>query len=364
MSKDYYKILGVEKNASADEIKKAFRKKAHEHHPDKAHGDEAKFKEVNEAYQVLSDDNKRAQYDRFGSGFEQAGAGFGGQGGFGGFGGFGNAGGGIHVDMDDLGDLFGGIGDIFGFGGGSRTDSRRRKGNDLRVSVEVEFLEAVKGVEKTISINKKLVCDHCRGNKAEPGSPIETCKTCNGSGRVTRVQRTILGNVQMQGVCDDCHGEGKSYKTKCHKCHGQGVVSGHEQFKIRIPEGIDDGEVIKLAGKGEASASGAQSGDLYVVVRVRSDKRWTREGVDIKTSSEISFPQAALGCKINIETVEGPLELKVPEGTQSGTVFKLRNRGVNSLRGGGKGSHFVKIVVKTPTKLSRKQKKMLEEWDN
>ena len=209
MSKDYYKILGVDKSASQDEIKKAFRKKAHEFHPDKGGGDEAKFKEANEAYQALGNAKKREQYDQFGAGFEQAGAG-----GPGGFGGFSGGAGGVHVDMDDLGDIFGGIGDMFGFGGG-RSQRRQQRASDIKVRMELSFLEAVFGVEKELSIKKKIVCDHCKGNIAEPGTKIETCKTCNGTGRVIKMQRTILGNMQVQGICDTCQGEGKTYAKKC-----------------------------------------------------------------------------------------------------------------------------------------------------
>ncbi len=262
MTEDYYNILGVDKSASQDDIKKAFRKKAHEFHPDKKGGDEAKFKEVNSAYQVLSNKEKRAQYDQFGSGFEQAGAG--GAGGFGGFGGFpGEAGGGVHVDMDDLGDLFGGIGDMFGFGGG-RGQSRQSGARDIRVRIELDFLEAVNGVEKELKIKKKIVCSHCKGNVAEPGTKIETCSTCHGTGRVAKVQRTILGNMQVQGACDACGGEGKTYAKKCTKCGGDGVIDGTDSFKIKIPAGINDGETIRLSGKGEAGLKGSVAGDLYL----------------------------------------------------------------------------------------------------
>ncbi len=356
MSKDYYNILGVDKSASQDDIKRAFRKKAHEFHPDKTGGNEAKFKEVNEAYQVLGDAKKRTQYDQFGSNFEQAGAG----GGFGGFGGFSNSAGGVHVDMDDLGDIFGGIGDIFGFGS-SRNETRQQRASDIRVSIELDFLEAVFGVEKELNIKKKVVCDHCRGNIAEPGTKIENCSVCKGTGRVTKIQRTILGNMQVQSVCENCQGEGKTYVKKCVKCKGSGVVDGNDTFKIKIPAGIDDGETIRLSGKGEAGIKGGPAGDLYVVVRVKSDKRWERDGSDIKTREELSFAQAALGDKIKIETVDGNVNLKIPAGTQSGTIFKLRNKGIPRLRGGGRGDHFVKVVVKTPTGLNRKQKKLLEE---
>ncbi len=358
MSKDYYKILGVDKSASQDEVKKAFRKKAHEFHPDKEGGDEAKFKEVNGAYQVLGDAKKRAQFDQFGDGFEQAGAG--GAGGFGGFSGFQGGTGGVHVDMDDLGDIFGGIGDMFGFGGG-RGQRGQQRASDIKVRIELSFLEAVFGVEKELSIKKKIVCDHCKGNIAEPGTKIETCKTCNGTGRVAKVQRTILGNMQVQGICDTCQGEGKIYAKKCTKCHGSGTVEGVDKFKIKIPAGIDNGETIRLTGKGEAGVNGSPAGDLYVVVGVQPDKRWERDGSDIRTQEEISFTAAALGDKIKIETVEGNVNLKIPAGTQSGTIFKLRNKGIASLHGGGKGNHFVKVVVKTPTGLNRKQKKLLEE---
>ncbi len=353
MSQDYYNILGVDKGASQDEIKKAFRKKAHEFHPDKAGGDEAKFKEVNNAYQVLGDIKKRAQFDQFGAGFEQAG-------GAGGFGGFSGGAGGVHVDMDDLGDIFGGIGDMFGFGGG-RSQTKQQRARDIRVGIELSFLEAVFGVEKELNIKKKITCDHCKGNIAEPGTKIETCKTCNGTGRVAKVQRTILGNIQVQSICDICQGEGKTYAKKCTKCYGSGTVEGVDKFKIKIPAGIDDGETIRLTGKGEAGAKGSPAGDMYVVVSVKKDKRWDRDGVNIKTQEEIGFVDASLGTKIEIETVSGGLSLKIPAGTQSGTIFKLRNKGIPGLRSGGKGDHFVKVIVKTPTNLNRKQKKLLEE---
>ncbi len=362
MSKDYYKILGIDKSANQDDIKKAFRKKAHAHHPDKAGGDEAKFKEVNEAYQVLSDKNKRAQYDQFGSGFEQAGAGGAGFGGFNGFGGFSNAGsGGVHVDMDDLGDLFGGFGDMFGFGNGHR-DNRQARASDIKVSIEIDFLEAVFGVEKELNIKKKIICDHCHGNIAEPGTKIETCQVCKGTGRITKVQRTILGNMQVQASCDACGGEGKTYAQKCTKCGGAGVVNGRDSFTIKIPAGINDNETIRLTGKGEAGINGSPAGDLYIIVRVKPDKRWDRDSYDIRSQTEISFTQAALGDKIKITTVDGEVNLKIPAGTQSDTIFKLRNKGIPRLRGGGRGDHFVKVIVKTPTGLNRKQKKLLEEF--
>lgn len=359
MGKDYYKVLGVDKNASQDEIKKAFRKKAHECHPDKAGGDEAKFKEINEAYQVLGNAEKRSQYDQFGSAFEhaQAGGGFSGFEGFRDFSGFAN---GFDGNVDDLGDIFGGLGDIFGFGGG-KARSGPKKGSNTQALLTIDFMEAVFGAEKELKINKTVKCDNCNGNGAEPGSKIETCKTCGGRGTVTRIQRTILGNMQVQSTCQDCAGEGKTFETKCKKCHGEGIVQEKVNLKLKIPAGINNGETIRLSGQGEAGLKGGAYGDLYIKIQVRSDSRFTRSGYDIRTKIEINFTQAALGDKIEIETVDGKIKLKIPEGTQSGTIFKLRGRGVPRLQGRGRGDHLVEISIKTPTNLSRKQKKLLEE---
>lgn len=357
MSKDYYKILGVDRNASQDDIKKAFRKMAHEHHPDKAHGDEAKFKEANEAYQVLGDQKKKAQYDQFGAGFENMGGG-GGHQGFNGFGG-----GDFNINMDDLGDLFGGFGDIFGFGGG-RSDNgggaRQKRGRDLQLAMTIEFMEAVFGVEKEISLRKKTKCSHCNGNGAEPGSNIETCKTCGGHGQVRQAQRTVFGTMQVQVTCPECHGEGKTYSKKCTVCRGSGATDENIKFKAKIPAGIDNGESIRLAGFGEAGERGGMAGDLYLKIRVTPDRRFEREGLDIKTKAEISFSLAALGGKIEVETVHGKISLKIPEGTQASTTFKIKGKGVQGLRG-GIGDHYVKLHVKTPTGLSKKQKQLLAE---
>lgn len=357
MSKDYYKILGVAKGASQEEIKKAFRKKAHEYHPDKKTGNEAKFKEINEAYQVLGDSKKRAQYDQFGTAFNGAG---GGTGGYGGFGGFNGAG--VNINMDDLGDIFEGIGDIFGFGGQrSRGSTRSKAGRDLQLRLDIDFMEAVFGTEKEITLNKKVVCDRCRGNLAEPGTKIETCKACNGRGKTTRVQRTILGNMQVQVPCDVCGGEGKTYAQKCKKCAGQGVVVDNSRLKVRIPAGINDHETIRLSGQGEAGEKGAPAGDLYLKIRINPDQRFQRDGYDIRTNQKISFTQAALGDKIEVETVHGRVKLKIPAGTQSGTTFKIRSKGVDRLQGGGRGDHYVTVKINTPSHLNRKQKELLQE---
>jgi len=363
MGKDYYKILGVEKNANADEIKKAFRKLAHQYHPDKKGGDEAKFKEINEAYQVLSDEKKRAQYDQFGSAFEHGQAG----GGFSGFSGFNN--GGFNINMDDLGDMFGGFGDIFGFGGGrGRGQSKARRGNDIETTLTIEFNEAVFGAEKEVSLRKIVTCDKCQGSGAEPGAKIETCKTCNGRGQVNRVQQTIFGQVQMQSACPDCGGEGKKHSQNCTKCAGRGVVEDIVNLKIKIPAGIDNGESIRLTGQGEAGVKGGQAGNLYIKIRVKEDKRFQRNGFDIVSRAEINFTQAGLGDKIEVETVDGKVDLKIPEGTQSGTVFKLKGKGVPLLNARGiwsgenkRGDHLVEVIVVTPKSLSRKQREVLRE---
>lgn len=365
MSKDYYNILGVNKNVSTDDVKKAFRKLAHEHHPDKKSGDEAKFKELNEAYQVLSDPKKRAQYDQFGSDFEQARAGD--QGFSGGFSDFTS---GFNVNMDDLGDVFSGLGDVFGF---SNQDSRRqrsRRGHDIQVLLAIDFNEAVFGAEKEISLKKTVKCSKCRGQGREPNTEVVSCKVCGGQGRVIKVQRTILGNMQVQMACEACQGEGKTYKEKCSACRGAGLAQQIVNLKIKIPAGIDNNETIRLSGQGEAAAKGAAAGDLYLKIRVKPDRRFERDGVNIKSRAEISFSQAALGGKIEVATVDGLVDLKILEGTQSGKIFILRGKGVPYLNSRGafgrtqdrRGDHLVEVIVKTPTELSKKQKEMLKEF--
>lgn len=352
-------MLDVNKSASADEIKRAFRKKAHEFHPDKKGGDEAKFKEINEAYQILGDEKKRKQYDQFGDA-AFSGQGFGGtgmnwedfaraaqQGGF--------SSGGIEFD---LGDLFGGLGDIFGMG--SRSGRRQRRGADIQTELRIDFKEAAFGAEKEVRLNKTVACKKCKGNKAEPGTPIETCKTCNGQGSVIQTQRTILGSFQSRSTCPDCGGEGRVSKEKCSSCRGTGLEKDLVDISIKIPAGIDNGQTIRMTGQGEASDSG-HYGDLYIKIRVKPDKNFEREGSNVLSSLEISFSQAALGDKIKIETIDGEVTLRIPAGTQSGTVFKLRGRGAHSLHGSGRGDQLVHVIVKTPERLSRAQKKLFEE---
>ncbi len=361
MPKDYYSILGVEKGASQDDIKKAFRKLAHKYHPDKPGGDEQKFKEVNEAYQVIGDETKRKQYDQYGADFEQQG-GFGGgmnwddfmraargQGGMGGmnfnFGGF------------DFGDIFG---DVFGFGGASRGRGQAR-GRDVEVDVQLEFREAVFGVEKEVKLMKHNACDVCHGSGAEPGSAMKTCDTCGGRGQIAHVQRTILGNMQTVTNCHACEGTGQIPEKKCKHCGGDGAVRSESSYTVKIPAGIDDGEAIRLSGKGESAGVGSVPGDLYVRVHVRPEEGFVREGVHIYTEARISYPQAVLGDKIEIETLEGTKKLVIPEGTQSHTQFRLKGLGVTNVRGGAKGDQYVKVIVDVPKKVNRKVKKMLEE---
>jgi molecular chaperone DnaJ len=357
MSKDYYKILGVEKSASQDELKRAFRKLAHQHHPDKPNGDEAKFKEANEAYQVLGDEEKRQQYDQFGSSAFD-GSGGAGAGGFGGGGfngqGFGN------INMDDLGDIFG---DMFGFGGGGgRGRGRQQKrGHDIQVDAELSFKDAVFGVDKDITLTRPIKCERCSGTGGEPGTGMDTCGTCDGSGVIVTAQRTILGMVQQKRACGDCGGAGETPSKKCSSCSGVGVEKKEKTVTVTIPAGVDDGMTLRLQGEGEA-VKGGRPGDLFIRVYVTKDKRFERQGHTIVSEKYIGFRQAALGDKIEIETVDGEVELKIPSGTQSHTQFKLRGKGVPT-RGGTRGDHIVIVKVEVPKKLSKKQKKLLEEFE-
>jgi len=359
MSKDYYEILGVSKNASQDEIKTAFRKKAHEHHPDKG-GDTEKFKEYNEAYQVLGNTEKRKQYDQFGSAFQNGQAGFNGAN-WGGFSGFQN-GAKMDFDFEDLSEMFGGFGDIFGFGGSNRGSYRKsNRGRDLEMEIKLSFLEAVFGLEKEISFSKNARCDNCEGSGAEPGAQINSCANCRGTGFIARIQRTILGNIQAKSPCQVCDGEGKTYSKKCSKCLGFGIIKANIKLKVKIPAGINEGESIRLSGQGEAAPKGAQAGDLFLRVKIEPHRHFIRTGYDIKTEKIISIKQAILGDKIPLETVHGEIKLKIPEGTQSGTIFKVKEKGVPSLHGRGQGDHYVRIIVNIPKNLNKKEKKILAE---
>jgi molecular chaperone DnaJ len=354
MSKrDYYEILGITKEASADEIKKAFRKAAVKYHPDKEGGDETKFKEANEAYEVLKDPTKRQRYDQFGH------AGVGGASGggnpFEGFGGF--SGQSMHFDFGDMG-----LGDIFGsfFGGGGGNQRRREDmGRDVQTDITLTFEEAVFGAEKTLHITMNDVCSHCKGTRAEPGYEVKTCETCKGSGQVLQQMNTIFGAMQQAAICPTCRGRGKIPEKECSVCKGAGVERVKQDITIKIPAGIDDGAVIRLREHGEAAANG-NKGDLYVQVNVKAHKFFTREGDLILSNEHISMVDAALGTEIKVETVDGPVVMKVPAGTQSGTDFKLSGHGVPHIKNNSRGAHIVTVLVDTPTNLSKEQKELLE----
>jgi len=357
MKKDYYEILGVKKDAGVDEIKKAYRKKAHEFHPDKGGGpeSEAKFKEANEAYQILSDPEKRKAYDQFGhqdpsaGGFnwqqyqQQAGQGQG-------FGG-------VEFDFGDLG----GMGDIFEtfFGGGGRR--RTKRGNDLETVVTVDFKEAVFGTEKKIQLDKKFDCDKCGGSGAEKDTEMKECGVCKGRGKVQTTRRTILGTFAQESICETCEGTGKLPKTPCSKCKGKGVVKESQEVKVKIPAGVDDGQTIRLSGLGEA-IKGGQTGDLYVHIRIKPHEKIKRDGYNLSNTAVISFAEAAMGTVIDVPTIDGDIKLKIPAGTQSEKVFKLSGRGVTHLGGSGRGDHLVTIKVRVPEKLTKRQKELLEEF--
>ena len=358
MSKrDYYEVLGVQKSASADEIKKAFRKAAVKYHPDKEGGDEAKFKEVNEAYEVLKDQQKRQRYDQFGhAGVGGASGGAAGGNPFEGFGGFN----GQNVNFD-FGD--GGLGDIFSqfFGGGQQTQRGPRRGRDVETSTTLTFEQAVFGVEETLELTMDDECSHCKGTTVEPGYNMKTCPTCNGAGQQTRVMNTMFGQIQQAVTCETCQGRGKVPEKVCSVCHGKGTERRKQSITVKIPAGIDDGATIRLRERGEAIGDGAR-GDLYVHVRVKAHRKFTREGDLILSEEHVSMIDAALGTEIDVETVDGMVRMKVPAGTQSGTDFKLSKHGVSHLRSETRGAHIVSIVVDIPTKLTKKQKELLEQF--
>lgn len=349
--RDYYEILGVGKDASADEIKKAFRRLAIEHHPDRG-GNEEKFKEINEAYEVLKDPDKRKRYDQFGH------AGVGGAGGdpFAGFGGAQN----INFDFGDLG-----LGDIFSsfFGGGFGGQGQRRqnRGRDVEARVEITFEQAVFGTEVQLLLNIEDTCGHCKGTTVEPGHQLKTCDQCGGSGQVVSVTRTIFGNIQQATVCPKCHGAGKVPEKVCSVCNGSGTQPKRQKVSLKIPAGIDDGATIRLREHGEAVANGPK-GDLYVNIRVKAHKKFTREGDLILSEEHIGMVGAALGTEIDVDTVDGKVRMKVPAGTQSGSDFKLSSHGVPHLKGSTRGAHIVTIIVDTPTKLTKKQQELLQQF--
>ena len=354
--RDYYEVLGIDKSASESDIKKAYRKVAKKYHPDMNPGDkeaEEKFKEAAEAYEVLSDPEKKAKYDQFGhAAFEQGG------GGAGGFGGFDFGGG-------DMGDIFG---DIFGdfFGGGSRSNARRngpRQGANLRAAVRITFDDAIRGVDKELEIALKEECKTCGGNGAKPGTSPETCSKCGGSGQVVYTQQSMFGMVRNVQACPDCNGTGQVIKQKCSDCSGSGFIKVRKKIKVPIPAGIDNGQSVRIREKGEPGINGGPRGDLLVNVQVSRHPKFQRQEYDIYSTEPISFTQAALGATIKIDTVDGPYEYTIKPGTQTDTKVRLKNKGVPSLRNKSlRGNHFVTFVVQVPEHLTAAQKEALKAF--
>ncbi len=392
MSKDYYKILGVEKGASKDEIKKAFRKLAHEHHPDKTGGDDKKFKEVNEAYSVLSDDSKKAQYDQFGS---EGPAGFGGYGGGGqgqGFGGFdfsgfgGGFGGGDGVEFD-LGDIFG---SVFGGGRGSRGGKPKTpKGSDISVDIEISFKDSIFGAEKEFSLHRTAECEYCKGSRAEPkaghsgatasAGEFESCKTCDGKGQVVETRRSMFGAFQSARLCDDCAGTGKLPKTKCSVCKGKGIQHNKKDtITVIIPAGIETGEMLRVTGKGEA-VTGGTTGDLYIRIHVRhvagektKDSNTRKEGLNLAMDHTVKLTDSLLGGESTIETIDGPITIEIPQGITHGEILRVKNKGVPHGSGANnpetsrdsstrRGDLMVHIKINIPSKISKSARKLIEE---
>lgn len=368
MAKDYYDILGVSKSSSGDEVKKAFRKKAHEYHPDKGNGNAEKFKEVNEAYQVLSDQQKRQQYDQYGQTFDHAarngGGGFsgapfggnyqGGQGGnpFGDFGGFGQGG----VEFD-LGDIFGDI-----FGGQQERSTRRSRGIDLEIGLSINFEQAVFGVEKNITLEKQDTCKTCEGTGAAAGSKVITCPKCHGQGQIRTQRRTIFGNIASSTTCDRCEGTGKVPEEACPTCKGSGILRQEKTISVKIPAGIDNGQRIRVTGEGEAGYRGSTPGDLYLVVKFSPHKEFKRDGFNLLKELPISFTQAALGNKIIVKILDGDIELKIPGGTQSGEIFRVKSKGVPHINNPShRGDLLITVRVIVPKKLSKKEKELLKQ---
>ncbi len=348
--KDYYEILGVPKTASKEDIKKAYRRLAHKYHPDKKDGDEGKFKEVNEAYQILSDDNKKNQYDKFG---RVDGSGGGPQGGFdfsqGGFG----------FDMGDIGDIF-----EEAFGSSARRGGVRdmRRGNDIEISLEMELEEVLTKQEKRFKINKFVSCQRCDGEGAEPGTPKNECVSCRGTGIVQEMKRTVFGSFTREAVCPDCKGEGQKPEKPCNVCKGDGRVKKEEDIRVSIPAGVDSNQVLKVMGKGDAGKKRGDSGDLYIRILIKRHPVFSRRGDDILASVSIPYSTAVEGGETSIKDIEGKnLKVKVPAGTPSGKVIKISGKGITRFSGFGRGSMFLKMVIDLPKKLTKKQKELLKE---
>lgn len=353
MKKDYYEILGVPKTSTQDEIKKAYYKLAHKYHPDKGEGDESKFKEINEAYQVLGNKDKRAQYDRFGTNFNNA------QGGFNGFNnaninwedftGFDN--------LEDIFDIFGG-----GFGGFKQKEEDLRRGSDLEMILEIPLESVLKDQKKEINIPKMTKCSRCDGTGAEPGTNVKECFTCRGKGRVQQFKKTILGTFTQYTVCPECGGEGVKPEKPCNVCNGEGRIKKEETITVDIPAGVDNNQIIKVKGKGDAGKRGGKAGDLYIRIIIKPNSIFKRKGDDVYIKATITFSQAVLGDKISIPSLEGKdIIMKIPQGIDSGKIMKISGKGVPHFKGFGRGDMYVQININTPQKLTKKQKNILEE---
>lgn len=351
MAKDPYAILGVSKDASADDIKKAYRQMSKEWHPDKHKGEkgaEEKFKEINQAYEILSSPEKKRAYDQFGS---TSGPGGGQGGGFGGFdfSGFQNGG-------ADFGDIF------ESFFGGRQQRAPRTEGADKEIEITVEFVDIIEGSQKTVRIPRLVKCDTCSGNGGEPGSKIVTCSTCAGTGQTIHTVNSFFGQIQQRGVCNTCEGSGKVPEKPCHTCSGSGRVQKTQEVTIDIPAGIDNGQTLRIRGQGEAGLRGEPTGDLYVHVRVRPDARFDRDGSDIRTEITVPVIDAILGGSADVETVQGKTIVQIPDGMQPGQIFRIRGKGLPHLGSSRYGDHYVTVNIEVPTKLNKAEKKILEEW--
>ncbi len=356
MNKDYYEILGVNKSASKDEIKKAFYKLAHKYHPDKKEGNEAKFKQVNEAYQVLSDDAKRSKYDQFGSQFENMGGGHS-HGGFEGFdfsgaGGFGN--GNADFDFGNLNDIFS---DFFGGGMGGRHQARR--GRDISTEIQISFSDSIFGVNRKILITKTSSCLTCHGSGAKAGTKMETCKHCNGQGKIHETKRSFLGVISTTKVCEVCYGSGEVPKEACEKCKGKGVLRREEEVSIVIPAGIRDGEMVRMTGYGEAISKGT-TGDLYIKINVTPHPVFKRDGHDLVMNLDLKLSDALLGTKYKVQTLDGEIEVTIPEGVGINEILRVRGKGVPTSKS-KRGDLLIKLNIKLPSKVSRKAHGLIEE---
>jgi len=350
--KDYYQILGVSKTATQEEIKRAYYKLAHQYHPDKG-GDKEKMKEINEAYQILSDKEKRSQYDRFGATAENPG-----------WEGFNWSWAnnpkpsGFDFDFDDIEDIFG---NVFGFGGKS-AQRKNRKGGNIRIDFEISLEQALKNVVKEIKLSKYVVCERCQGKGAEPGTAVNECRTCRGTGEVQEIKRTFLGSFTNWTVCPDCHGEGQKPEKPCIVCKGDGRIRGEEDVKINIPAGVDNNQILKVAEKGDAGKRSAKAGDLFVRIFISKHPIFERRGDDLFASLPITYSQAVLGGEVEIDSLDGKkIILKVPAGSESGKIFKISGRGIPHFSGFGRGNLYLRLVLETPKKLTKDQKELLRK---